>query len=64
MDLQREINNLDCVTAQMALKKLGGEGRGEYYFLYSFIDHVKRIQSTKKEAALFKAKPIQEEKTR
>lgn len=53
-NLQREVNKLDCKTAEMALKRLGGEGRGEYFFLYNFINHVERLQTKEKEAALFK----------
>lgn len=56
MDLQKQINNLDVVNAEHALARLGGVGTVDYFVLYSFISHVKRLQNVQKEAALFKPK--------
>lgn len=55
-NLQKQIDNLDVVNAEHALARLGGVGTVDYFVLYSFISHVKRLQSVQKQAALFKPK--------
>ncbi len=56
MDLQKEINKLDVVNAEHALARLGGVGTVDYYVLYSFLSHVKRLQAVQKVPALLKEK--------
>lgn len=62
MDLQKEINKLDTVNAEHALARLGGVGTVDYFVLYTFISHVKRLQVQQRVPALFrKATPEEQE---
>jgi hypothetical protein len=55
-NLQKQIDNLDVLNAEHALARLGGVGTVDYFVLYSFISHVKRLQSVQKIPALLKGK--------
>lgn len=57
MDLQKEIDQLDCKNAERRLARLGGVGSVEYYTVYRFIQEVKKLQNKPKLAALLKEKP-------
>lgn len=57
-NLQKQINILDVANAEHALARMGGVGSVDYYVLYSFIAHVKRLQSAQKIPALLKGKDV------
>lgn len=59
-NLQKQIDNLDVANAEHALARLGGVGTVEYYVLYSFISHVKRLQTKEKLPTLLKGKDEQQ----
>lgn len=54
MSLQNEIDKMDCAKAERALASIATKGSAQYYFLFNFIDHVRRLQTVSKLPALLK----------